>query len=56
MLGANAELCEGLFVGGGAVADVLFETVARVFLGEINHVVITSDFGDDGGGGDFFDE
>lgn len=56
MFGAGAEVEEGGFVGGGAVADVFFEAVAGVLFGEVGHVAVAGDFCDDGGGADFFDE
>lgn len=52
----RAEVEEGGFVGGGAVADVFFEAVAGVLFGEVYHVAVAGDFCDDGGGADFFDE
>ena len=40
-------------VSFGAVADVLVKSVLGVFIGEVYHIMITGDFGDNGGGGDF---
>ena len=39
-------------VNFGAVANVLVEVVFWVLFREFYHVVVASDFGDDGGGGD----
>ena len=39
----------------GAVADVFIEIVLRVFISEIDHVVVAGDFGDDGCSGNFAD-
>ena len=56
VFGAGTELGEGGAMLGGAIADVFFETVIGVLLGESDHVLVAGDFGDNGGGGDFFDE
>ena len=56
MFGAGAEGEQGGFVCGSAVTDVAFEAVAGIFFGKVGHVAIAGDFGDDGGGADFFDE
>ena len=42
-------------MGFGAVADVLIESVFWVIGGEVYHIAVTGDFGDDGSGGDFFE-
>lgn len=56
VLGTGAQLLESLLMLECAVTDVLLETVAGILLGELDHVAVAGDFGDDGGGGDFFDE
>ena len=56
VLGAGAECGEGGAVLGGAVTDVFFKTIAGILLSEIDHILIAGNFGDDGGGGDFFNE
>lgn len=56
MLGAGSEFEKGGFMSSGAVADVFFKSVARVFFGEVGHIAIAGDFGDNRGGTDFFDE
>ena len=38
-----------------AVANVFFEMVVWVFIGKVYHVLIASDFGNDGSGRDFAD-
>ena len=53
MLWGEAVFVNGREVGFGAVADVLVEMVVWVFGGEISHIAIAGDFGDDRGGGDF---
>ena len=53
MFGGEAILIDGFDVGFSAVADVVVESVFWVFFGKFNHIVISSDFGDDGGGRDF---
>lgn len=55
MLGRKAILIDGLNVSFSAIADMLVESILWVFGGEVDHVFVTSDFGDDGGGGDGFD-
>ena len=37
----------------GTVADVLVEMKIRIFSGKVNHIVVASNLGDDGGGGYF---
>ena len=39
----------------GAVADMFVEIVFWIFLGELNHIIVTSDFGNDGSSGYFAD-
>lgn len=56
VFGAWAVELKGFFVEGGAVADVLVEVVGGVFFCEVFHVVVTGDFGENAGGGDFGDE
>lgn len=56
VFGAGAEFGEGGAMLGSAIADVFFETIIGVLLGEVDHVLVAGDFGDNGGGGDFFDE
>ena len=56
VFGAGAELGEGGAVLGGAVADVFFKTIAGILLGEVNHILIAGNFGDNGGGGNVFHE
>lgn len=51
----KAILIDGLNVSFSAIADMLVESILWVFGGEVNHVFVTSDFGDDGGSGDGFD-
>ena len=53
--------CETVFINGGdvnfgAIADVFFKTIVRIFSGEIFHILITSNFGYNRGGGNFADE
>ena len=55
MLRGDAVLLESGEMFFGTIAFVLLERIFGVFFGEINHVVVTSDFGKNGGGGDFFD-
>lgn len=55
MLFNETVFVDSLDMGFGAVTDVLIETVFWVFSGELYHVLVASDFGDDGGGGDFAD-
>ena len=55
VLPSEAVLVNGCDMGFGAVADVLIEAVLRIFGGEIHHIMVTGDFGDDGCGGDFAD-
>ena len=54
MLGGETVLINGCEVRFGAVTNVLVEAVFWVFGGEIHHVIVTGDFGNDGGGGDGF--
>ena len=42
-------------MGSSAIADVLIKMIFWVFGGEVNHILVASDFGDDGRGGDFTD-
>ena len=56
MFGARTERGEGGAVLGGAVADVFFKAVTGILLGEVDHILVTGDFGDDGGGGNVFHE
>ena len=56
MLGGDAVAFKGGKVLLCAVAFVFFKVVVGVIVGEVDHVVIAGDFGEDGGGGDFFDE
>ena len=56
VFGAGAECGEGGAVLGSAVADVFFKTIAGILLGEVNHILIAGNFGDDRGGGNFFNE
>lgn len=56
VFGAGAELGEGGAVLGSAVADVFFKTIAGISCGEIDHILVAGDFGDDGGGGNVFNE
>ena len=56
VLGAGAECGEGGAVLGGAVADVFFKTIAGILCGELDHILVAGDFGDDGGGGNVFHE
>src|SRR6185503_10601921 len=49
---ADAQAGQGGGVGGGAVALVAGELVARVALVESQHPAVAVDLGDDGGGGD----
>ena len=37
----------------GTIANVLIEMIVRVFGGKVDHIVIASNFGDDGSGRDF---
>ena len=53
MLWGEAVLVNGCEMGFGAVADVLVKMIVWVLGGEVDHIVITGDFGDDRGGGDF---
>ena len=39
----------------GAVANMFVKTVFRELVSELYHVIIPSDFGNDGSGGDFTD-
>ena len=56
MFGAGAVFLEGGAMLSGTVTDMFFKTIFGVLLGEINHIFITSDFGDDTGGRNFFNE
>lgn len=51
VVGSRAVVEDGLAVGGGAVAFVVKPAVVRVLTVEVDHVLITGDFGQDGGGG-----
>ena len=42
-------------VGFGAVANMFVEAVFRELVSELYHVIIPSDFGNDGSGGNFTD-
>ena len=55
MLSSEAVLVNGCDMGFGAVADVFVEAVVWIFGGEIHHIMVTGDFGNDGCGGDFAD-
>lgn len=56
MLGCETAFIDGGDMSFGAIADVLVKTVVGILGGEVFHILITSDFGDDGSGGDFADE
>lgn len=49
----EAVLIDSIDVSFGAVADVLVEAIFGVFFGKRYHIIVTGDFGDNGGGGDF---
>lgn len=53
VLWGEAVFIDSIDVSLGAVADMLVESVFGVFFGEINHIVIAGDFGDNGSGRDF---
>lgn len=55
MFGGEAMFVDGGDVSFGAVTDMFVEAVVWVFFGEVHHVVVTSDFGDDGSGGNGFE-
>ena len=55
MLFGEAVLVDCCDVGLGAVADVLIETVFWILGGEVYHVTVAGDFGDNGGGRDFLE-
>ena len=50
VLRSEAVFIDGFDVRFGAVADVFVESVFGVLGGELDHVVISCDFGDDGSG------
>ena len=52
---SEAVAVDSFDVSGGAVADVLIETVVGVFGGDLNHIAVASYFGNDGSGGNFAD-
>ncbi len=46
----EAVLVDSCDVGSGAIADMFVETVCGIFGRDFSHVVVASDFGNDGGG------
>lgn len=56
MFGANTVREEGGLVFCGAISDMAFKAVVGVFCGEVCHVGVAGNFGDDGGSGDFFNK
>ena len=54
MFGGEAVFVDGGEMRFGTIADMLVETVGGVFWCKVDHIVVTGDFGDDGGGGDSF--
>lgn len=55
MFGSETILIDSFDVSFSTVTDVFVKTVFWVFFGEFDHVIVTGDFGDDGGGGNFTD-
>ncbi len=55
MFGSETIFVDGGEMGFGTIADMLVETVGGVFWCEVDHIMVTGDFGDDGGGGDSFE-
>lgn len=55
MFGCETVFIDCLNVRFGAVANMLVEAVFWIFFGEFNHVVVTSNFSNNGCSGDFTD-
>lgn len=55
MLQSEAILINCFDMSFGAVANMFVKTVFRELVSELYHVIISSDFGNDGSGGDFTD-